>query len=427
MKISSRCACAVFAGSIILAACAQPTGLSGLQYTPHVDSLHQGGAGPMSYRVLHSFGGDHDGNAPNSGLLYRADAFYGTTYGGGSEREYCGTYGGCGTVFSMTTSGAEQVLHSFGGTESGGRLPYASLIDIQGTLYGTTGYGGTSNDGTVFSITPVGKEKILHNFGEGSDGEYPLANLLDVSGTLYGTTSNGGTNLCGSSENGCGTVFSVTTSGTYHVLYNFRPGTDAQNPDAGLIDVHGTLYGTTYNGGITTCGNVARCGTVFSVTTSGKETVLHRFDGADGSNPAFALTSVKGTLYGTTSYGGAYGGGLVFSMTIGGKEKVLHSFGKGNDGSFPYGSLISVDGTLYGATNKGGAYGFGTVFSITTGGKEKVLHDFGKVADGRGPAGSLTYEDGNLYGATLLGGTHRRGAVFALRLDETKAPKKRPE
>jgi uncharacterized repeat protein (TIGR03803 family) len=50
------------------------------------------------------------------------------------------------------------------------------------------------------------KEKVLWSFGKGSDGQYPSASLVDVNGKLYGTTYTGGIG-CGSA--GCGRVFSI--------------------------------------------------------------------------------------------------------------------------------------------------------------------------------------------------------------------------
>jgi uncharacterized repeat protein (TIGR03803 family) len=93
------------------------------------------------------------------------------------------------------------VLHNFG-RGSDGSAPAASLLDVRGTLYGTTSGGGTCGHGTIFSISQTGKEKVLHNFGHGSDGSAPAASLLDVKGTLYGTTTGGGTD-------GGGTVFAL--------------------------------------------------------------------------------------------------------------------------------------------------------------------------------------------------------------------------
>ena len=82
----------------------------------------------------------------------------------------------------------------------------------------------------------------------------------------------------------------------YSVLYSFKGGNDGRDPHAGpLIKVKGTLYGTTVYGGGPCHG---RCfgGTVFAITTSGGETVLHSFEvgSKDGKNPRAGLIDVSG-------------------------------------------------------------------------------------------------------------------------------------
>jgi uncharacterized repeat protein (TIGR03803 family) len=301
---------------------------------------------------------------------------YGTTQFGGTydcHKITCGA----GTVFSITTDGTEKVLHSFG-ERNDGSVPRAALINVDGKLYGTTSSGGTNGDGTVFSLTPSGDEKVLHNFGEGSDGQVPTAGLVDVDGTLYGTTSGGGAYSCYVSGGylPCGTVFSITTGGKERVLHSFGKGTDGMTPAASLINVKGTLYGTTYAGGAD-----HGAGTVFSITPDGTEKVLHSFgEGTDGIGPAAGLIDLSGTLYGTTTIGGTYDseiykggtygrdiyeGGTVFSVTRSGKEKVLHSFGKGKDGDDPQAGLIKLMGRLYGTASSGGLHGYGGVFLLT--------------------------------------------------------------
>jgi uncharacterized repeat protein (TIGR03803 family) len=235
---------------------------------------------------------------------------------------------------------------------------------VNGTLYGTSG-GGANGKGTVFSITPSGKEQVLYSFRGGTDGAGPAAGVTDVKGTLYGTTEGGGaysTYYVGPA----GTVFSVTPSGKEKVLHSFGLGKDGIQPQAGLVEVKGTLYGTTGVGGSGACGRVG-CGTVFSITPSGRETVLHSFNGSDGQDPSATLLNVNGTLYGTTYIGGAYGCGTVFSITLSGYETVVYSFGgSSQDGCYlPRSGVIDVNGTLYGTTFIGGAHNDGTVFSIT--------------------------------------------------------------
>jgi uncharacterized repeat protein (TIGR03803 family) len=359
-----------------------------------------------SYRVLYSFGDGSDGHHPYTGLIDVNGTLYGTTYEGGKYNK--------GTVFRITTTGTEHVLHSFGRPRHDGTNPSAGLIDVGGTLYGTTSSGGTYNSGTVFSISTTGTEHVLHSFVN-TEGEGPAASLIDVRGTLYGTTGGGGPYTQG-------TVFSISITGTFHVLHNFGYYTysysDGAFPEASLIDVKGTLYGTTYEGG-TYHGQ----GTVFSITTTGTEHVLHSFgSGTDGAYPWASLIDVNGILYGTTEAGGAPSvgrGGTVFSISTSGVEHVLHRFGRRHDGAQPAAGLIDVRGTLYGTTVYGGAYGGsfqgGTVFSITMSGAERVLHSFDSGADGALPDASLINVKGTLYGTTDEGGKYGEGTVFALR------------
>ena len=198
---------------------------------------------------------------------------------------------------------------------------------------------------------------MLHSFSSYVDGANPTAGLLSVTGTLYGTTVYGGQ----ISSVGAGTSFSLSTTGTEKLLYGFSLGSNGSYPEAGLINVDGTLYGTTSSSG------VSGGGTAFSITTSGSLATLHGFgSGSDGGYPWAPLLNVRAMLYGTTAGGGTYGKGTVFSMSLtGADEKVLHDFGHGSDGATPLVGLIDVKGTLFGTTSAGGKYGDGTVFALT--------------------------------------------------------------
>jgi uncharacterized repeat protein (TIGR03803 family) len=300
--------------------------------------------------------------------------------------------------------------------------PAAGLLEVNGTLYGTTTVGGRSRSGTIYSMSTSGVEKVLYRFQGGSDGSDPQSGLLNVNGTLYGTTASGG-------SSNAGTVYSVSTSGVEDVLYSFESGSDGANPAAGLIDVKGTLYGTTVRGGGSGCHSSLGigCGTVFSVTTRGKETVLHSFArGSDGAYPFVGLVDVKGVLYGTTAEGGnacGYSGtgcGTVYSITPAGVEKVLYAFQDGSDGNNPQSGLIDVNGMLYGTTSGGGQAGSnceygnlcGTVYRINARGAEKVLYRFAGGSDGATPEAGLTDVNGVMYGTTMTGGGGT-GSCFA--------------
>jgi hypothetical protein len=66
----------------------------------------------------------------------------------------------------------------------------------------------------VYSINPkTGAERVIYSFCSQTgcaDGAIPQAGLLDVNGTLYGVTYEGGSGTCNSQYGGCGTVFSIT-------------------------------------------------------------------------------------------------------------------------------------------------------------------------------------------------------------------------
>lgn len=256
-----------------------------------------------------------------------------------------------------------------------------------------------------------GTETVIHSFGASGDGSVPSASLLNVNGTLYGTTTAGGSgigSLCG--PGGCGTVYRVTTDGQENVVYSFS-GHGGVGPVASLTNVKGTLYGTTLYGG---AGNL---GTVFSLTQSGTESVLHNFVGrADGASPYSNLIELKGKLYGTTSAGGTYNDGTVFSITPSGQEKVLYSF-KGpdyGDGASPRAGLTEVDGDLYGTTFYGGS-GAGTVFKLAPSGKERVIYRFSPYRrDAISPGSTLVKLNGRLYGTSWFGGPYQGGTVFSV-------------
>jgi uncharacterized repeat protein (TIGR03803 family) len=351
----------------------------------------------VAYAVICSFDG-YDGKDPVAALINVKGTLYGTTEFGGANNE--------GTVFSITTSGAETVLHSFAFSSSDGGDPVAALTNVNGTLYGTTEFGGAYFDGTVFEIVPFAAEGVLHSFGGAGDGELPIAALINVNGTLYGTTYAGGAYY----SYNAGTVFSITRSGSEAVLHSFGSYGDGNHPSAALIDVKGTLYGTTEFGG------AYYQGTVFKVPSFGAYSVIYSFGvgSADAAYPQAALIGLKGTLYGTTSIGGANGNGTVFSITPSGAEAVVHSFGGSADGANPVAPLIKVQGTLYGTTEYGGAYNDGTVFSIAPSGAEAVLHSFGGSGDGANPRAALIDVKGTLYGTTEYGGANGDGTVFSL-------------
>jgi uncharacterized repeat protein (TIGR03803 family) len=263
------------------------------------------------FAVLHAFAwSPTDGAFPQASLvLDGAGNLYGTTYSGGASSK--------GTVFTVKTDGTGfALLHSFAGGTTDGVAPQASLVlDGAGNLYGTSTQGGAAGQGTVFTVKTNGTGfTLLHSFaGAPSDGGYPYASLvLDGSGNLYGTTVGGG-------ASSAGTVYTLKTNGdSFALLHSFGyDSVGGASPQSSLaLDGAGNLYGTTTQGG------ASNQGTVFTVKTNGTDfAVLHTFagwatDGADAQ--AEVVLGGSGTLFGTTFAGGVWNIGIVFALSTAG-------------------------------------------------------------------------------------------------------------
>jgi uncharacterized repeat protein (TIGR03803 family) len=243
-----------------------------------------------TYLDLHDFGSKTvtnangttgpDGAGPLAGVSFdSAGNMVGTTVGGGpNDIGYAGSGIGAGMVWEITASGTYRDLHDFGGTvlnangKSGpdGQQPYASVtFDSKGDMVGTTYSGGAGTGGMVWEITASGSYKDLHDFGgtvqnadgtTGPDGVLPTGGVtFDTTGNMFGTASNGGANKIDSSGNYGGTVWELSTTGSYWSLHNFggtvqnaagSSGLDGQSPSAGVtFDPAGNLCGSAWQGG----------------------------------------------------------------------------------------------------------------------------------------------------------------------------------
>lgn len=313
-----------------------------------------------------------------------------------------------------TSSSQFKILYGFN-KAADGYIPVGTLLSLNGVLYGTTNFGGHDDTicypgngcGVVFQLdSTTGGESALYAFKGTTTGARPYDGLVALNNTMYGTTQLGG-------QYNKGAVFSLTTSGTETLLHSFK-GKDGEDSRAGLTADNGVLYGTTYYGGTT------RTGTLFSITPTGTEKVMHSFTGgSDGELPLGQLIAVHASptvLYGTTSTGGTYNAGTVFEQGESGSGySVIHNFAGGKtDGASPFAGLVEANGTLYGTTELGGKYDEGTVFSISYGGTETILHSFGKGKDGAKPYSGLTVMNGTLYGTTAYGGTAKEGTIFEI-------------
>jgi uncharacterized repeat protein (TIGR03803 family) len=246
-------------------------------------------------------------------------------------------------------------------------------------------------------------------------------------------------------------IASPTQAQKLTTLYNFTGGTDGGSPFSTLAkDKQGNLYGTAFAGG-NEQGNCdydfnygTGCGTVFELTSSGKNwtlQVIYSFQGSpnDGGNPNYEplVFDKAGNLYGTTVLGGDFtclqgspGCGTVFKLAPsenGWTDTLLYKFTwVNNDGAFPSPGLVfDKKGSLYSTTFNGGSYGFGAVYQITPSGTRNAIYSFTNQADGSGPYGGVVLDKkGNLYGTTSVGGSTACGGgcgtVFKIAPDGTE-------
>jgi uncharacterized repeat protein (TIGR03803 family) len=280
--------------------------------------------------VLHNFTGGTDGCDPMAAPIEGTNGtYYGTTPNTNN-----------GTVYSVTSGGVFTTLHTFNGAD--GQGAYAPLVQgTDGNFYGDTVSGGLNGDGVVFKMTPAGNLTVLHNFTGAPDGAQAYYGLTQATdGNFYGVAVAGGTFY--------GTVFKITPAGVFTVLHTFQNGpSDGAGPSSSLIQAtDGKLYGLTSGGGTT------GAGTIYSITTSGTYAVLYNFadSSATGYNPSSPLKqSTNGKFYGDAYYGGEFSTcncGVLYSfdMKLGAFVSLESSAGK-------EGAKIGILGQGFGASS----------------------------------------------------------------------------
>jgi uncharacterized repeat protein (TIGR03803 family) len=327
-----------------------------------------------AFVLVHTFssliaGRNEDGAFPEATLTLGMDGcLYGTSSGGGTNGNY-------GTVFKITTNDDLVMLHTFT-FEDGENSAAPLVLGRDGNFYGATALGGTNDNGTLFEITTNGDFQTLYEFSfasnspadiyTNSDGSRPYGLTQGRDGNFYGTTQFGGTN-------GNGTVFEFATNSGFHLLHTFTPqATNGQNAD-GAAPVapltqgpDGGFYGTTPNGG------AYAAGTVFRVTAGGDFSTLLSFNFFTNGDSSYApLLLHDGAFFGTT--GNFFeGGGTIFEATTNGAATLLYAFSQpdtnsdNSDGAgVETGLSLGRDGNFYGVAGEGGLNGAGTIFRLS--------------------------------------------------------------
>jgi uncharacterized repeat protein (TIGR03803 family) len=318
------------------------------------------------------------------------------------------------------------------------------VVGPDGAIYGMTSVGGQYGNGVIYRFDRDKHQyTVLHTFsalnanGENADGATPGMALTRGPGdVIYGMASFGG-------QNGSGTIFKITTSGQFTVLYTFSAlDANGNNPDgayplrAMVAGKDGNLYGTTRTGGTNACLFTKGCGVAWRIDSKGNFKVLHQFTATEG-HAASLLQATDGYFYGcavwpaTSLPAGPLPSGTLYRMAPSGQNfDVLYTFSQTNasgenmDGADCYEPLVEArPGVFYGAAFHGGSNGNGVVFrySLWNPGTVEVVHDFsamnsaGQNGDGAGPGGRLALApNGNLYSNTEAGGANGNGVIYGL-------------
>ncbi len=348
--------------------------------------------------VIFDFNGNNGAYPYGSMVLDSNGLLYGMTFSGGHY--------GYGVLFSYNTiTHKDSVLFNFSGTVTNNN----SLVQASdGLLYGMSLLGGTNFYGNIFSFNyTTGVSNTLYSF-DSISGQYPYAGLIQASnGLLYGMTEYGG-------SNNEGVIFSFDTkTNTQKVVSNFND-VNGDYPQGNLMQAsNGLIYGMAPEGGTNYEGVL-----FYYNPVSGKDSVLINLSDNIGFSPYGGLMQASdGLLYGMTNSGGANYDGVIFNFNTKTKlYKPLYSFNDSTSGEAPYGNLVQAsDGLLYGMTYFGGKQGAGVLFNFDPKtNKEKPLMNF-NGANGANPNGSLVLDSSGtiLYGTTSIGGLSNYGVLFS--------------
>ena len=365
------------------------------------------GRAQTNFAVIKSFGHPEESAIrPLRGVVEGSDgSLYGTTYYGGASPG-SESYTDAGTVFRMEKNGSGFViLHHF--NRSDGRNPVGLFEASDGQLYGITLLGGSRDRGSVFRLRRDGGGfETIHGFGGTLSEGHTSAYLTESSnGWLYGMT------LYGGGTNSGGTIFRLQKDGSdFSVVYSFNFYPISHGPLVAASD--GQLFGSSTGGEFGE-------GSIYRVGSASGLTVIYASPSNSILSPHLAFEGSDGLLYGTGYIrSGTNTAGAVFSIGKDGSQLVvLKTFSSYPDpGAELVGLAEGLDGYLYGCTR-------GAVFRIDKAGQNfSILHEFADDGKGSNPAsGVVASGDGNLYGTTTAGAGPSygsgNGVVYTLRPD----------
>lgn len=406
MSITAHC---TTAACIALSMCVHPT------------LAQEASAGAKwKFQQLHDFACQQTGDPclPQAEMILGKDgALYGTTY-----RAYGLANGDPdGAVFKVSQSGKSfKVVHGLVPATDGCWVDAGVVQASDGELYGAASWCGPHDAGTLFRVSPSGRNfEVLHAFDTSVEpGGYPSSTLIQASdGWLYGTAD---------AFRGAGSVFRMSLDGVLQFIATLPAELGAFGRCGVIEGSDGLLYGMT-------CPSFTNeAGAAFSMSKDGTLVWTHQFNCNDdiGCMPNRKFVEINGTLYGATSYrNGSYVANL-FGFDSAGEATLLYELKEKQGLNVPGPLVADANGRLVGTTNFGGPgacmfspYACGTVFAFTPAtGALEILHAFHDPLLGRDPYAGVTIgSDGTIMGTTRDGGSSSHGNVFRLRPPKTAA------
>lgn len=349
---------------------------------------------------------------------------------------------------TTTLAASDNHLYTLASDGSQGSYVTALVKGSDGAFYGTTrtmtiNSPAMESGGAIFRMTADGRYTLLHGLDSFSnsdetnkEGISPSGLTAGSDGAFYGFAELGG-------STGNGTLFRVSTDGTYTVLHTFaaydncgcKTNTGGANPAALSFGSDGALYGVTQTGG------PSGYGTFFRLALDGSYTDLHDFPDLQ---PYDLVAGADGNFYGhgVGNGLGPVSGNLIFRLKPDGTYSLVHQLGSTStgEGEWINAMIYGRDGNLYVGTgdNQGGVGTNGALLRVGLDGSTSILHSFApnishlvwqgiyggwvrtplQISDeGASPVSLIQAADGTLYGALEFEGPDSGGSVFSMAPD----------
>lgn len=294
---------------------------------------------------------------------------------------------------------------------------YGDLLVYNEKVWGVSSYGGENGTGFIFNVNEDGSGfQVLYHF-KSSNNDGLKGGLSLINSKFWGTCLS-----CGAS--GAGLIYSIDSDGisNYSIVHQFN-GTDGSSPVGELIESNNKIWG------VTTYGGIFFDGTIFNLELDGTGfATIFDFSNNDsngnitGRYPKRGLKDIGGRLWGSLNNNGNY----IYSLSNDGSNIVMEFTASSGNGVYSgdgfSSELIESNSKIWGVSSNGSGSFFGDpgfIFNMDLDGTNfSIVHEFNEV-DGSTPYYSLTEVGEKLYGVTIAGGLSNYGVVFSINSDET--------